>query len=140
MSEFLKIAFYLLQNLEYVIVSGARRQENRWDPTENGQIVPETKETQKRLFDDAMFKLEHKTGDEDVSKQDKPRLNRLVGRNEAVWKDDYEANCVLRRNFRVSSSEFHHLVILQLITEHSLFIRGVQGHKLKSPVIAYKIQ
>ncbi|CAH2085045.1 unnamed protein product [Euphydryas editha] len=92
-------------NLDYVIVSGARRQENRWDPTENGQIVPETKETQKRLFDDAMFKLEHKTGDEDTSKLAKPRLGLLVGRNEMVWKDDYEANCVLRRNFRKRRKE-----------------------------------
>lgn len=94
--------FFTFQNLDYVIVSGARRQENRWDPTENGQVVPETKETQKKLFDDAMFRLEHKTGDEDSAKQDKPRLGRLVGRNESVWKDDYEANCSLRRNFRVS--------------------------------------
>ncbi|CAB3254274.1 unnamed protein product [Arctia plantaginis] len=92
-------------NLDYVIVSGARRQENRWDPTENGQIVPETKETQKKLFDDAMFRLEHKTGDEDVAKLDKPRLGRLVGRNESVWKDDYEANCSLRRNFRKRRKE-----------------------------------
>lgn len=92
-------------NLDYVIVSGARRQENRWDPTENGQIVPETKETQKKLFDDAMFRLEHKTGDEDAAKQDKPRLGRLVGRNESVWKDDYEANCSLRRNFRKRRKE-----------------------------------
>ncbi|CAG9787964.1 unnamed protein product [Diatraea saccharalis] len=92
-------------NLDYVIVSGARRQENRWDPTENGQIVPETKETQKKLFDDAMFRLEHKTGDVDVAKQDKPRLGRLVGRNETVWKDDYDANCLLRRNFRKRRKE-----------------------------------
>ncbi|XP_059052970.1 coiled-coil domain-containing protein 130 homolog [Achroia grisella] len=93
-------------NLDYVIVSGARRQENRWDPTENGQIVPETKETQKRLFDDPMFRLEHKTGDEHDAKQDKPRLGKLVGRNETVWKDDYEANCSLRRNFRKKRKEF----------------------------------
>ncbi|XP_045450026.1 coiled-coil domain-containing protein 130 homolog [Melitaea cinxia] len=92
-------------NLDYVIVSGARRQENRWDPTENGQIVPDTKETQKRLFDDAMFKLEHKTGDEDTSKLAKPRLGLLVGRNEMVWKDDYEANCALRRKFRKRRKE-----------------------------------
>ncbi|KAJ0183074.1 hypothetical protein K1T71_001050 [Dendrolimus kikuchii] len=92
-------------NLDYVIVSGARRQENRWDPTENGQIVPETKETQKKLFDDAMFKLEHKIGDEDATKLDKPRLGKLVGRNENVWKDDYEANCSLRRNFRKRRKE-----------------------------------
>ncbi|KAF9422721.1 hypothetical protein HW555_001715 [Spodoptera exigua] len=92
-------------NLDYVIVSGARRQENRWDPTDNGQIVPETKETQKKLFDDAMFKLEHKTGDEETAKLDNPRLGRLVGRNESVWKDDYEANCSLRRNFRKRRKE-----------------------------------
>ncbi|XP_026748919.2 coiled-coil domain-containing protein 130 homolog [Galleria mellonella] len=92
-------------NLDYVIVSGARRQENRWDPTENGQVVPETKETQKRLFDDPMFRLEHKTGDEVGAKQDKPRLGKLVGRNETVWKDDYEANCSLRRNFRKRRKE-----------------------------------
>ncbi|XP_050678696.1 coiled-coil domain-containing protein 130 homolog isoform X2 [Leptidea sinapis] len=92
-------------NLDYVIVSGARRQENRWDPTENGQIVPETKETQKKMFDDAMFRLEHKTGDEDTSKLDKSRLNKLVGRNDKVWNDDYEANCALRRNFRKRRKE-----------------------------------
>ncbi|KAG6453905.1 coiled-coil domain-containing protein 130 homolog [Manduca sexta] len=98
-------------NLDYVIVSGARRQENRWDPTENGQIVPETKETQMRLFDDAMFKLEHKKGDEDGAKLDKPRLGRLVGRNETVWKDDYEANCSLRRNFRKRRKELEEAAV-----------------------------
>ncbi|XP_026736775.1 coiled-coil domain-containing protein 130 homolog [Trichoplusia ni] len=92
-------------NLDYVIVSGARRQENRWDPAENGQIVADTTETQKKLFDDAMFKLEHKTGDEDAAKLDKPRLGRLVGRNESVWKDDYDANCSLRRKFRKRRKE-----------------------------------
>ncbi|CAG5002567.1 unnamed protein product [Parnassius apollo] len=98
-------------NLDYVIVSGARRQENRWDPTENEQIVPETKETQKRLFDDAMFRLEHKTSDESTSKQDKPRLGKLVGRNETVWKDDYEANCSLRRNFRKRRKELEEAAV-----------------------------
>ncbi|CAH2046779.1 unnamed protein product, partial [Iphiclides podalirius] len=98
-------------NLDYVIVSGARRQENRWDPTENGQIVPDTKETQKRLFDDAMFRLEHKTGDIDTSKLDKPRLGKLVGRNETVWKDDYEANCSLRRNFRKRRKELEEAAV-----------------------------
>lgn len=98
-------------NLDYVIVSGARRQENRWDPTDNGQIVPETKETQKRLFDDAMFKLEHKKGDENTSKLDKPKLKKLVGRNETVWKDDYEANCSLRRNFRKRRKELEEAAV-----------------------------
>ncbi|GBP39658.1 Coiled-coil domain-containing protein 130 homolog [Eumeta japonica] len=111
-------------NLDYVIVSGARRQENRWDPTENGQIVPETKEAQKRLFDDPMFNLEHKTTDESTAKLEKPRLGKLVGRNEMVWKDDYEANCVLRRNFRKKRKELEDSAASDsmLLTKSSLCI------------------
>lgn len=59
-----------------------------------------------------MFRLEHKTGDLDASKLEKPRLGKLVGRNESVWKDDYEANCTLRRNFRVNNF-FHYIVLLE---------------------------
>ena len=55
------------KNLDYEIVSGARRQERRWDSTQNGQVVPDLKETTNRLFDDAMFKLEH--GDADKEKK-----------------------------------------------------------------------
>lgn len=93
------------ENFDYVIVSGARRQENRWDPTTNGQVVPETKETQMKLFDDPMFRLEHKTEDADVAKLEKPRLGKLVNRNETIWKDDYQANCLLRNNFRKRKKE-----------------------------------
>ncbi|XP_072932458.1 coiled-coil domain-containing protein 130 homolog [Epargyreus clarus] len=112
-------------NLDYVIVSGARRQENRWDPTENGQIVPETKETQKRLFDDAMFQLEHKTGDVSGAALEKPRLGKLVGRNEVVWKDDYEANCSLRRNFRKRRKELEESAVYDsvLLARSSLDIQ-----------------
>ena len=31
----------LFQNHDYVIISGARRKEQRWDPKANEQIVPE---------------------------------------------------------------------------------------------------
>jgi coiled-coil domain-containing protein 130 len=87
--------------LEYVIVSGARRQENRWDPTQNEQIVPEDKETSKRLFDDAMFKLEHGSADNKKSKEANPKLSRLLDKNESLWKDDFAANSALRAKFRV---------------------------------------
>lgn len=88
-------------NLDYEIVSGARRQENRWDPTENGQIVADTKEAQRKLFDDPMYKLEHVAGDQQKSTDAKPRLAHLYVRNEEVWADNYEANCKLRASFRV---------------------------------------
>ncbi|CAG9857997.1 unnamed protein product [Phyllotreta striolata] len=87
-------------NLDYVILSGARRQENRWDPTTNGQVVPETKETQKRLFDDSMYKLEHGSEDKNTADSAKPGLVKLFNRNEDVWADSYTANQVLRAQFR----------------------------------------
>ena len=88
-------------NLDYLITSGARRQENRWDPTQNEQIVPETKEVQKKLFDDPMYKLEHGANDLKTAEDAKPILGKLYERNEDVWRDNYEANCRLRAAFRV---------------------------------------
>ncbi|GJQ74444.1 hypothetical protein Trydic_g21314 [Trypoxylus dichotomus] len=92
-------------NLDYIILSGARRQENRWDPTKNEQIVPETKEIQKRLFDDSMFKLEHESEDKTVAESAKPRLAKLYSRNENAWSDVYTANQKLREVFRKKSAE-----------------------------------
>lgn len=84
-----------------MILSGARRQENRWDPTTNEQVVPETKETQKRLFDDSMYKLEHGTDDKNYAESAKPRIEKLYARNESAWADCYTANQKLRAIFRV---------------------------------------
>jgi coiled-coil domain-containing protein 130 len=87
-------------------VSGARRQENRWDPKENEQVVPEDKSTSKRLFDDAMFKLEHGCGDKRQADGVQPTLAKLTAKRQKLWQDDYAANCVLRQQFRVSDSLF----------------------------------
>ncbi len=86
-------------NLDYEIVSGARRQERRWDSTQNGQVVPEDKEVAKKLFDAAMFKLEH--GEKDVSKAKDaaPRIKKLTAIQDRV-KDDYLANRILRDDMR----------------------------------------
>ncbi|KAJ6642354.1 Coiled-coil domain-containing protein 130 like [Pseudolycoriella hygida] len=92
-------------NLDYVIVSGARRQENRWDPTENEQIVPDDKTVQKKLFDDPMYKLEHVVTDLKTSEDAKPRLRRLYQRNDDAWSDNYEANSRLRATFRAKKKE-----------------------------------
>lgn len=92
-------------NLDYEIISGARRQENRWDPTENGQIVPDAKETQRRLFDDPMYKLEHVATDLSKSDNAKPALFKLYERNHYVWDDDYTANSKLRAEFRNKKKE-----------------------------------
>ena len=66
------------KNLDYEIVSGARRQERRWDSTQNGQVVPDDKDTTNRLFDDAMFKLEHGDADKGKKKDAEPRIRDLA--------------------------------------------------------------
>lgn len=92
-------------NLDYEIVSGAQRQENRWDPTENGQIVADTKETQRRLFDDPMYKLEHVASDLRKGDDAKPRIYKLYERNHYTWDDNYTANSNLRAEFRKRKKE-----------------------------------
>ncbi len=105
-----------------MIVSGARREEQRWDASENGQIVMEckfrkiffnhlfqnsflflAKEEMKKLATDAMFKLEYE-GKDVAKKTNKsaPDLNELEIQQSA-WKDDYIINYVLRKDLRVSS-------------------------------------
>ncbi|XP_043599752.1 coiled-coil domain-containing protein 130 homolog [Bombus pyrosoma] len=92
-------------NLDYVIVSGAKRQENRWDPKENEQVVPETKEVSCRLYDDAMYKLEHGIEDKKIAKSKDSSLESAIALNNATWKDDYSSNCALRSAFRTRKNE-----------------------------------
>nr|CAG4642796.1 EOG090X0DK6 [Evadne anonyx] len=86
-------------NLDYLIVSGARRQERRWDPLENEQVVPEEKSVSQKLATDAMFKLEHGEKDSAKSKAAAPIIDRLHDHRDR-WKDDYSANRLLRDHFR----------------------------------------
>ncbi|TDG47865.1 hypothetical protein AWZ03_005646 [Drosophila navojoa] len=111
-------------NLDYVILSGARRQENRWDPLQNEQVVPETKEVQKRLFDDAMYKLEHQAKDAQAAVNAKPMLQKIVERNQSVWDDNYVANYKLRAAFREQKKELkgQQEIDRQLLAKSSLDI------------------
>ncbi|CAG0896033.1 unnamed protein product [Cyprideis torosa] len=91
-------------NLDYVILNGARRQERRFDPTENGQVVAEEKATIAKLATDAMFKLEHGEADKVKGKALGTNLAKLEDVQE-VFRDDYEANAILRKRFRASKKE-----------------------------------
>eukprot|EP00088_Acartia_fossae_P017565 TRINITY_DN2000_c0_g1_i10.p1 TRINITY_DN2000_c0_g1~~TRINITY_DN2000_c0_g1_i10.p1 ORF type:complete len:417 (-),score=135.96 TRINITY_DN2000_c0_g1_i10:42-1292(-) len=86
-------------NLDYVIVEGASRQERRWDPTENGQVVPDDKSVGRKLADDAMYKLEHEKNDKGKSSDAAPRIGQISDIQDRV-KDDYLANRMLRDKFR----------------------------------------
>nr|SVE83904.1 EOG090X0DK6 [Daphnia pulex] len=91
-------------NLDYVIVSGAKRQERRWDPLDNEQVVPEEKSTSQKLATDAMFKLEHGEKDALKSKNAAPIIDRLQDHRER-WRDDYTTNRILRDQFRTAKKE-----------------------------------
>lgn len=118
-------------NLDYVIVSGARRQENRWDPIANEQTVPETKEVSHRLYDDAMFKVEHQTEDVKTSKKRDPVLAKLINMKKPTWKDDYSSNCLLRAKLRATKKELQRTQVVdkKLLEKSSLNIELVTEHE-----------
>ena len=91
-------------NMDYIITEGARRVEQRWDPSTNGQIVPDDKSIGRKLADDAMFKLEHENKDKDKSGDAAPRISQLSQIQDRV-KDDWLANKVLRDQFRAKKKE-----------------------------------
>lgn len=91
-------------NMDYVITEGARRVEQRWDPTQNGQIVPDDKRVGRKLADDAMYKVEHQKSDQDKSGDAAPRICQLSQIQDRV-KDDWLANKMLRDAFRATKKE-----------------------------------
>ncbi|KAK7502288.1 hypothetical protein BaRGS_00006652 [Batillaria attramentaria] len=87
------------KNHDYVILEGARRKEQRWDPRENEQIVPEDKATQKKLATDPMYKLEHGSDDQQRGKSAVMSLSQIAGMRDS-WQDDYILNKMARNKFR----------------------------------------
>ncbi|XP_069127802.1 coiled-coil domain-containing protein 130 homolog isoform X2 [Argopecten irradians] len=92
------------KNHDYVILNGARRKEQRWDPKDNEQIVPEDKATQKKLATDAMYKLEHGSDDKDAGKSRVMNLGQIEGQRDQ-WKDDYLINKLAREKFRTEKKQ-----------------------------------
>ncbi|CAG2117541.1 unnamed protein product [Medioppia subpectinata] len=116
------------KNFDYVILSGARRQELRWDPKDNEQVVPEEREVSKKLATDSihtidneqvvpeerevskklatdsMFKLEHEVEDKAKAKSVAPVIQELEVFQKR-WKDDYSHNRAIRQTFRTKKKE-----------------------------------
>ncbi|MCI4393326.1 hypothetical protein PGIGA_G00156250 [Pangasianodon gigas] len=84
---------------DYVIVSGARRKEERWNMAENEQILTTERTEKEKLETDAMYKLDHGGKDKEKLRAAIPSLSELQ-EHQAGWKDDFELNSSLRRKFR----------------------------------------
>ncbi|XP_013387619.1 coiled-coil domain-containing protein 130 isoform X2 [Lingula anatina] len=86
-------------NHDYVIISGARRKEQRYDPKDNEQIETEDKSVKKKLATDAMFKLEHGVDDKAKVQSVAYTLDQLE-EIKAEKRDDYMLNRRARDMFR----------------------------------------
>ncbi|KAF6729240.1 Coiled-coil domain-containing-like protein 130 [Oryzias melastigma] len=84
---------------DYLIVSGARRKEERWDMEENEQILTTEREEKEKLETDAMFKLDHGGKDKEKLIKALPSLTEIQD-YQSGWKDDFQLNSTLRKKFR----------------------------------------
>ncbi|KAM5173033.1 putative splicing factor YJU2B [Mantella aurantiaca] len=84
---------------DYVIVSGAQRKEERWDMSDNEQILTTEHEEKQKLETDSMYRLEHGVADKEKLKKAIPSLYELQEAQDA-WKDDFAINSLLRNKFR----------------------------------------
>lgn len=94
-------------NLDYVVETGARRQDKRWNAEADSDqiVVTDDKEKIDKLATDSMFKLEHLAEDKNKLLRLVPTLERLEDFQEERWKDDYTSNADLRRIFRKRREE-----------------------------------
>lgn len=77
------------QNLDYVVVSGASRKNEKWEHTEGETVAVEGHSEAQRLASDPMYHLEHSAQDQVKAKEGAPRIARIMvcwNRNlEALW-------------------------------------------------------
>ncbi|XP_032067958.1 coiled-coil domain-containing protein 130 [Thamnophis elegans] len=84
---------------DYVIVSGARRKEERWDAEASEQVMATAHEEKQKLETDPMYRLEHGTQDQSKLQRALPTLQNIQ-EAQSAWKDDFALNSRLRRKFR----------------------------------------
>jgi coiled-coil domain-containing protein 130 len=91
------------QNSAYVVVEGARKRD--YGPDEKGAEAEGdlkflTEEEKQKRREDAFANLEGKLEDKGNDKKNRERIEELYDKSE-VWRDPYEVNARLRKDFRV---------------------------------------
>ncbi|KAF2870329.1 CWC16 protein [Massariosphaeria phaeospora] len=88
------------QNTEYVVVEGARKRDYGPEEKAEGELAFLTEEEKERRRKDAFANFEGKAAEKGLEKKNKERVEDLYDVAE-VWRDPYEVNARLRRDFRV---------------------------------------
>lgn len=92
------------KNMEYEVVSGASRKNERWQEKEGETASVEGKTEAARLATDPMYRLEHDTKDKRKAEEEAPRIARIMEMNQD-WLDDYTLNQKARKTFRTQKVE-----------------------------------
>lgn len=66
------------QNLDYVIVSGASRKNERWEEKEGETVSVEGHSEAQKLASDPMYRLEHGVQDKSKADEAAPRIARII--------------------------------------------------------------
>jgi len=82
------------------MVEGLRRQEKRFDSGQLDNMAPVDRGLNQRLAADAMYKKEHDADDKKKLQSVEEQIDKLESIQSRML-DDYRANSILRRSFRV---------------------------------------
>ncbi|KAI9487502.1 MAG: CWC16 protein [Benjaminiella poitrasii] len=88
------------KNHEYVVVSGARKKVEEWNPEDTEVMQLQDKEEKEKLEADPMYRLEHDIKDKNKIEESKPRITQIQNLNDAQWADPYTRSQQLRKQFR----------------------------------------
>ncbi|KAI9306075.1 CWC16 protein [Cunninghamella echinulata] len=94
------------QHAEYVVVSGARKKIETWQPDKEDNVIilhgndDNGKNMKEKLEQDPIFRLEHGLQDKSASAAKIPVLTQLQRLNDQQWKDPYTLSQQIRRKFR----------------------------------------
>ncbi|TPX45395.1 hypothetical protein SeMB42_g01704 [Synchytrium endobioticum] len=93
------------KNTEYVVVSGARRKQEDWDPEENGTLKLKDDSEAEQLASNPFYKLEHDLQDTKKGEEALPIITQLQLRSAKAWSDPFSNSQKLRKRFREDKKE-----------------------------------
>ena len=74
----LHVILYISQNMDYVVVSGASRKNEKWEHSEGETVSVEGKSEAEKLATDPMYRLEHSVGDKRKAEDAAPRIAKIM--------------------------------------------------------------
>nr|CAH8869304.1 unnamed protein product [Trichobilharzia regenti] len=111
------------KNFQYLILEGARRKVQQWDPKENEQIVTADHSEKKQLATDAMYHLEHDVADKKKATDAVPIIQELQS-DRTVYQDDFALNQIARKKFREAKKLSQEIMIKDKALLNRLSLSG----------------